>query len=402
MEVETKKTSKKAKEYLENNKIIKSTIGPDKVMNREKYEAYKRELEELSEKYLRREKIEQKAPRKRTLRILYNAHNKEIKKILLDKENDFASYFNQIRITKEAYYKANLIAKRTAHLTGGNEVYMYLLNDKKRKEIGDNAIRDAYILKDQKITSVECGRPSIKGESESLKDIEKQDKYLFAWGHSHGNLGTFHSSLTDVRNLDNLTAYGTKLKITPKPFSCSDTSFIFRFIPSLVFNARNSRPSCAIGISYPNLELGRDSIRGFYMNQNPELKIIEEDNDIELRKEIINKEIIQRVHYYGKMRIGEKIEKPGVELIKIPKKEEEISRELAPREGVLLRELKNIAKESERGIDVFFSLEKLKEGYGELRRNYDILEKNHQTLLANCENQEKRIESLENILNSGD
>lgn len=302
METEIKQKEKdSAVEHLEDGRIrINSTIGPDKILSVEEYKNYKTELKNAEIMYKKIEEKEILNPRQRTIQLLYNSYNREIERMVYGDKKILTLGFVKIKITKEAHNKANLIAKRTVDLTGGNEIYMHLLNYKDKKNKEDYVIRDVYILKDQKTAPGLCGKPSVKGEMDSLKDIDHQGKYVFAWGHSHATMPTFHSSI-DKGNLENVVSlYGTRVDLIPKPFSCSDTKFIFRFMPSLVFNSKGDEPSCYIGISYPHFEKGKNSLRNFYINTNPSLELADENNNIVLDVDIIDKEIIDRINFRPK------------------------------------------------------------------------------------------------------
>jgi len=377
--------------YLEDGRVeLKSSIGPSKLFTKTEYEQYKRRLRDAARRYQEKENRERQNPNKRTLQLLYNAYNTEIESIVFGKNRYSVPNFTRIRITQEALDKANLIARRTVDLTGENEVYMHLLNHKEKRNLRDTAVRDVYILRDQRISPVSCGRPSIKGEVTSMKDIDAQGDYILGWGHSHGNMSTFHSPI-DTRNLDNLVSLtGTRIDITPKPFACSDTSFIFRFIPSLVFNAKGDTPSCAIGIAYPHFELGSDSIRAFYINKSPQLEIIQETNRIELDQEQIDKQIIGRTDYGRKISIRKLPTKPKIEL------EKELVKEKSDKEiRAYIEGLKDGARaELTEKQELSKRISSLERRYDLLRKRYYILNREHKKYEERLSNLEQRLEGF--------
>jgi hypothetical protein len=366
---------------------VRSSFGPDKVMTKEQYNCYKSELNESFKKYNESEENELKNPRKRTRELLYRSYNQEIKNIIFNNSKTL-KYFNEIIITREVYKKANIISQRTVELTGDNEIYLFLLNKLNHKKI-DNVLRDVYILKGQKVCGVECGRPTIRGEIESFDDIKKQGYYLAGWAHSHARMETFHSTSTDEPNLDKMSSYGSKLRIIPKPFSCSDTKFIVKYFPSIVFNALNSKPNCAIGITYPTLKMGQSSLRTFYMNKKPKLKVIDEDNQIELSTSVLDNQIIERLEYSGKQRRLKK-QKLTIESQHTSNSNNNLSKpleEMFSNKDLILNEIKNIGRRKFAKPESFYPLLK------EIQEDYFVLKEY-------CNNLEDRIKSLEDRLES--
>jgi len=374
---------RKSIETLDDGQILlRATMGPDRIMTPEEYEAYQKPMKEYMKSYKEKEKERLEHPSKRNINLFNNIYNAEVEKMIKGNGYSIVS-FNAIKITQEAFEKANLIAKRAAELTGGKEICIFLIDYLNKKEENE-AIRDIYILRNQHVSPVECGRPSVKGERESLEDIKTQGKYLFAWGHSHGDLGNFHST-TDNVNLNNVTAYGKRISLTPKPFSCSDTSFPFKYMPSLVFNARNDPPSCAVGISYPFFQSNSLSNRGFHINRQPVLQIIKEENNIEKSQEVIDQEILERVNTGIIPRVilhkKQKIIKPTTEQM------------------IFLNRIKELFGQKTKEI------EELKKAVTGLGNKYSLLEKDYYSmkeensaLQSRCSNLEARVKTLEGIL----
>jgi len=384
--------------------IIKPTIGPNTTYTKEEYEQYKLHESKLTAIYSAKLKKAEENPNGRLARILLRAYNKSIEDIVL--KNNNTPELNEVRITREAYDKANLISRRVCDLLGNNEIYMHLLNFKDKKEAGNNIIRDVYIIKDQIVDPVSCDENSAKGVIETLQDIKEQKKTIIGWGHSHArNLGVFYSG-KDIDNITNLTYGANKLDITPKPFSCSNTKFRVRYFPCLVFDADNVKPATAIGILYPKLTLNGIE-RKFIIKENPELKIIDEENKIETRQSIIDAEILERVIpaypiYQGKKKASEiiidnngkevkeespqkpKTESPEIiDLMQIKRAQDINDLEEERRENAggikefykkRIRRLRDYIYAPEELIKTRRELEEIKKDYTELRTYYVTLE----------------------------
>lgn len=400
-EQEYERLKREGREIFRDREVrVKAFIGPDVFYTIDEYDRYQTELREEDRDHAERmrtvEEYEVNHPRKRTLEILSRAYNREIKRMVFGDKRHLVEGFNKIKITHEAYEKAQLISKRTLDITNTNEIYLHLLND--RDKMNDPVIRDVHILRGQKITNTSCGSPSHNEEELSFKEIEEQGKYICAWAHSHGTMSTFHSQI-DVNNLDaSVSVYGGKVKLTPKPFSNSSRSFEFRFMPSIVFNAKGDKPSCYIGITYPGVHIGKGFERVFYMNKNPVLEIIDEKNGIVLDRDTIDREIEERTNYFGKKEIVSKKEKRKVSYVKESERKDnrELNEEFKPEERDYIQGLKEGFRRGRTGY------EKRLEELENLCKKYESVLLNHEERLYECKDKldihEEKISNLEQKL----
>ena len=396
----------------------------------EDYRKYKEREDKRWEELERQREIARNSPayKRRLFQKFSYWWNKAIERMI---KEEVIPQFYEIKITREAYDKANLIAKRTVHVTGANnEISFYLTNKKNLEDKGNDAIRDVYILWDQSVGTAECGYPSPEGEARTEEEIKSKGDVVIGWGHSHGSMSTFHSSI-DKRNINNMIiTMGRKLKLRPNPGSCFITkpAFPFYFTWSLVFNARGEEVSPAIGILYPVVDFTRGGRRledryelKFYLNERPRVRIIDEKNGIEMDERVIDKEIEDRVNHSrnsvlvkekiglgrktfvyrrkGKERIGvevgrEEKERIGVGISRERKESADISKLLLSKkekerktmelllEEIESNELSELLKEHEKRISY-------------LERQYQRLEEHYKDLIRVLQ---KRVSLIEELL----
>jgi len=205
------------------------------------------------------------------------------------------SNLRKIRITKEAYDKSNLIAKRmldsspTAH-----EIYMHPLDFDTPE---DNVIiRDVFIPY-QNTSPSRCSPKPGKTIKEDEREIREANKRIVGWSHSHALFDTFHSP-TDDHNLDNITSiYGTERTIYLSSFSSENPrAFSFFILPSLVFNAKGDPPSLAVAFEYNDFNSYEPRI---HVNNSPLLEVLNEQNNIDRDPNSIDHEIWKKVNPSG-------------------------------------------------------------------------------------------------------
>ena len=386
--------------YLEDDRIsVRSSIGPDTIYTEEKYLIYRKELDEYARELVEEENRQSQDPKEnpRLTGLLYRAYNREIQRIVKDTEKRIG-VFNEIKITKEAFEKANIISKRMCALSEeNNEIYLQTLNFKERSDAKNDVIRDIYVTRDQVTSPVHCGEPSAKGETDSLNDIDSQGKYVNGWAHSHGTLHTFHSGKDDW-NLRNLAFDGNELKITPKPFSCSNTVFTLTYFPSLVFNSLDSHPYCSLGITYPVLELESGFRTEYIKKDRVKLTLIEEINNIETDSRAIDEEILSRVKPEGGFkRRKEPFESKPLDIDGICDLwiEEESKRKKTAPEKIYVPE----EKKTKNNRWSVFKRKNSEEVVIELRKGNERLERNYRELYESYIRLERRVGDLERRLN---
>lgn len=219
-------------------------------------------------------------------------HNfrREMQEIFDGKSEDYKE-INTIKITKEAFDKANQIAQRVVNVfKSPNEVYLHMLNGRDKE---DNVVREVYIPH-QNVTPSLC-KTDTPYEYKDRENISKQNYKIIGWAHSHGNFNPFHSG-TDYDNLKHIQfTHGIKKSINLKTFSSTNPYKVnIWYIPSLVFNAHNAKPAKAISIEY--CDFRSDEVK-HHINENPILEIIEEANNINTDQETIDSDIWERVRH---------------------------------------------------------------------------------------------------------
>lgn len=299
-------------------------------------ELWTRRLEEEKSDHILQERI-----RQRLFLIFRHCFRKDMLDIFNSKSSEYPE-LKKIKITREAYEKANLISKRVSRVSRcGDEVYLLFLNEKSKEDL---VIRDVYVPY-QEVNASGCNIKVEKGK-EDKENVERMGKRVMGWGHSHGNLSPFHS-MTDIYNLRHIPSlHGTKITMKLGTFSSRNPySFDVWYIPSLVFNARGARPSAAISIEYSEFQ---DYEPKIHINTHPRLEIVEERNGIEMRQDVIDREIWKKVKPGSGFRREFELRMLGKERTRekmILKREEELERKL---EEVNLKRLTKAGKE-ERG-----------------------------------------------------
>ena len=232
--------------------------------------------------------IEERATQKIKKNLAWN-YNKELEKKVSGSEA--IKDFKELTITKQALDKANYIANRTKELSNWDlEIYMYLLGDE--TETG-YVVNDIFIGRKQIVSGSDC-KLSDEGSFESLDMIASQDRNIIGWAHSHASFTTFHSG-TDYDNLDSfISMYGLRKEVVVE----DDLNFIkygVSFSPSLVVNARNEEPDCAIAITYSALTGDGQREKIYDLKRDIPLNIIENDEASIIDEEQIDLDLINEV-----------------------------------------------------------------------------------------------------------
>jgi hypothetical protein len=210
----------------------------------------------------------------------------------------------QVKITKEAKEKAHRISERMVELTGPNEIHLEGVDFIEKEE--NPAIRDIYISDGQIATEGYCGKMSSSDMILTTRKLKDSGKKRFAWIHSHAKMPVFHSS-TDDGNLKRRTElFGKEINLDISTFG-GKSHFKLKIYPSLVFNALRDEPYVEVGLHYMSLRMPEKPRSSTYLKKkNALLKILNESNNIDLSTSTIDKEINERVTWYGKP-ISEKL-----------------------------------------------------------------------------------------------
>ena len=268
--------------------------------------------------------------------------------------------FSRIKITKAALEKAQFISKRVVDIVQENKIdstmesSILLLGEKE-----DMVTRDVYISKKQNVSPVLCELTG-SGLIRSRNDIKVNTNYkISGWCHSHGNLGTNPSGL-DQRTLINLVSDLGFTKEIDLLDRCPEQSVLreVRYFPSLIINARNTAPTLSIGISYRKLS-GGDVYREL---RNVSLEVVDEGPELEIDKQEVDNQILERVTIMNKGNLGDIISG------KYSRKKDDLEEktDLIPEQ-----EEKNLV---ERISALETRYEKLETRYNELERKYLTLE----------------------------
>ena len=231
-------------------------------------------------------------------------HDQEIAKRVFPKvvngQSDYSLVdpaFSTVTITDEALQKGNYLSKRLVELTGRSlELYLYPL-DKKETPIGEHAIRDLYIAKNQEVTEVAC---DVYGTIESALDIRSIGMKRMGWVHSHGNLNTFFSPKDhdNMRISLDTSSLVKKIKIYNPSWrgQYQGVEYEVRFADALVLNARGDAPFVAIAAEFTDLQGNKK----YAVNQKGFLKILDERNMIDMDSTSLDAQLRSRVHYYSR------------------------------------------------------------------------------------------------------
>lgn len=287
--------------------VEEATFETEKDLPVDKHEEKIQKIKDYIE--WRKNSEKERAAVKKIRRLLVEHYNAEIEKRIsayVNGKGNIPDPLKRIRITREAYDKANLIARKVVEMAGAPvEIHAWALNPREKQEKGDIAIRDLYIAHDQEVTPSHC-KATSSGKIKSYWDIKKNtDQKVVGYMHSHGYFMPF-LSLTDKENLDGLVFdHGISFEINLLDDEEGEDEVIYRakYAVSIIFNALGSKPFGALGITYkPLSEDGLASAKT--VSKTTPIEVIDESNNISLDPEEIAEQISQRVYYNGCL-IGE-------------------------------------------------------------------------------------------------
>jgi len=227
---------------------------------------------------------------------------------------------NTIRITEEAFNKMNLYARLVSEIIGDDkECVGALLNNK-----NDNVVRDIYLWKDQKVTST-SGLPGEYVDRDM--EAKKRDMKAIGLWHSHGKNPVFHSEddksvlekmYKDIKNKVRTGESKRKIEYivedevtrifeegSNKELRVKGKIDNIELVEHEEYYVLNSIVINRESYSKENLNhdaeiwIGRDK-KKYQKNKHASIEIIIENNDIELDKERIIKEVGEKVKYNGK------------------------------------------------------------------------------------------------------
>lgn len=239
-----------------------------------------------------------KEHKKRLENRVINHYNKKIENIakgLIPKVNDFVTS----SITTGALKKGNIISRRISQLARKPfEIYMYLTNPLERYNNDDMVIRDVYIARDQEVTTSTCDI-TVLGKMQSMADINDNiESKIMGWSHSHGALSLFHSSRDNEHIQDFVLANGIKKRVEIMDSPNLSLKMDFEYSPSVVFNAKNYDPYCAVAVRYP--QFTDDGIQYLTtINQNADINVINEESAV-IDNDLIDAQILDYVSNGGK------------------------------------------------------------------------------------------------------
>ncbi len=235
----------------------------------------------------------------------------------------------KLKITREALEKLNLYARLVSEITEEDiECRGALLN---YVHTHDDIIRDVYLEPGQGVTAVEAKSEDFSKIIEMRHAIHKENKNICGVWHSHGNMGTFHSSKDDIW-IDNLYNTNKLSKIQLGKINCEyqttyeDGILNIKVEDKLVTVVLDGRP-CFVNAEQVIERKFVNSIvvnRNMYLHgihnrgesyyaecmiegkngnktkaKNLELEIVEENNGINKDIETLLKECGERVAYKG-------------------------------------------------------------------------------------------------------
>ncbi len=131
-------------------------------------------------------------------------------KVILSLEEQVRRELAPVRITKQAFDKANYVSKRICELfEGGMEVGFFLLGDVEQST-ENRVIEDVCIGHEQDVTPTRCDISGF-GVIKSYHSIKRESKRrIVGWGHSHGKMSTFYSDIDDNTIIEVLSNLGMK------------------------------------------------------------------------------------------------------------------------------------------------------------------------------------------------
>jgi hypothetical protein len=242
----------------------------------------------------------------------------------------------KIRITREAYEKAQLIARKTLEVLGNNEISLDLIG---KEGSLDYIIRDIYISHDQEVTAQSCAiNATQEGTDKTSKDFRGKEIEIIGWAHSHSTMPTFHSDI-DKRNI--LYCSKNKIRFNINPLAGADELIKkIGFYPSIVFNANGDTPNCALSMSFPEYNPETDSFeQKNEIKYNVSLEIVEESNGISSTEEEISSQIRERVHPKNRRSLDRIIDR------------EEVAKECSPHQEINLQEETYQEKKSQNPVE---------------------------------------------------
>ena len=201
----------------------------------------------------------------------------------------------KLKITSEAFEKANYVSRRISELAGEKlELYFYLTNFHEKQEKGDIAVRDIFIAHKQKVY------PNLVETHDTVTSqniiINSLDQDIIGWGHSHGNHSNFHSDIDNESTNGTLAIHGIEYQFDfennqDMPHLNRGRDKIY-YTFSMVFNARNETPYCVLAYSLERFKSGK-------LIKEVPFEIIEEKNNIPFEKVDIDKQLLERVIIRG-------------------------------------------------------------------------------------------------------
>lgn len=250
------------------------------------------------------------------IKKLYNyGHDQEIKKKVIPAEDrigdrirwDYSQVdddFSTAAITSEVSRKGNYISKKVeASADTPLEIYLYSLDN--LDSDGKPVVRDLYIAQEQKAWSTGCD-VSAYGVLLSKLDIrDKLKKRVIGWSHSHAAFNPFFSDGQEGDKENTFTILGShgltkRIRVFDNTYNgegYNGVEYEVRYSPAIVFNARNAQPFVAIAVEYTRLY---DRQKVSNINENARLRVINEINGIDLDRNSIDKQILERVSFNGR------------------------------------------------------------------------------------------------------
>lgn len=220
--------------------------------------------------------------------------------------------FKTVTITSEAFRKGNYISRRVCEIAGTPlEIYLYALDNRTLPNESQRVVRDLYIAKDQEVTAVKCDDNDPIPSKLDIRDNLK--KRIIGWVHSHGALDPFFShgrtngemtdeeGMVEILKTCSLTKHIRVLDPMIRGEGYKGVEYDVRYTSAIVFNALNAKPFVAVAVEYTRRYDGK---KVFHINEHCRLRVIEENNGIDMDPASIDRQILERVYYNGR-RLGE-------------------------------------------------------------------------------------------------
>lgn len=250
-------------------------------------------------------------------KVINYGYDQKIRKRVIPIENNRGTDYSLVdddfktaTITSEALKKGNHISKRMGETPPRPlEIYLYSIDNLHFKENEITAIRDLYIAKEQEAFTEPYLRCRVSGYGTILSNIEVRDKFkkkIIGWAHSHALIDPFFSSddrdnIATLLQTNGLTKRIRVFDSSVRGKGYKGVEYEVKYAPAIVFNALNAKPFVAIAVEYTR---GYDGKKVFHINENCQLRIIEENNGIDMDPASIDRQIMERVCYNGR-RLGE-------------------------------------------------------------------------------------------------